>query len=205
MASGSRRPGSAKAIVTALVAVGVGLATVRGRGRRLDEQTFDRINGGWANPGLDVAFRAVTEAGSIYASAGAAAGLAGRGRRAVAVDAFGAACAMWTLGQVMKRAFRRLRPYEAGSERFRLLINRPSGASWPSSHPAVLATFVTVAARDLEVSEGTKLGLAGLVAAVALSRVYLGVHYPADVIGGLLLSRALSDVWSAGISPRVLR
>jgi membrane-associated phospholipid phosphatase len=202
---GNRLPSTGRAIATAAAAVGVGLVTVRGRGRRLDDRLFEVVNAELSRPALDTAFRLVTEAGSIWASAGAATALAGRRRSDVAIDAFGAACAMWTVGQLMKRAFRRLRPYETDVAGVRLLINRPSGASWPSSHPAVLAAFVTVAARDLDVSPGTRAGLAALVAAVAVSRVYLGVHYPADVLGGLLLSRALADLWSAGISPRVLR
>ncbi|MGH2685911.1 MAG: phosphatase PAP2 family protein, partial [Actinomycetota bacterium] len=190
------RPSTPRAVVTALAAVGVGLASARGRGRKLDDRLFERINADLSRPALDLAFRVVTEAGSIWASAGAATALAGRGRRAVAVDAFGAACAMWTVGQLMKRAFRRLRPYETEAAGLRLLINRPSGASWPSSHPAVLATFVTVAARDLDLPPRARAALAALVIGVGVSRVYLGVHYPADVLGGLLLSRALADLWS---------
>jgi membrane-associated phospholipid phosphatase len=78
------------------------------------------------------------------------------------------------------------------------------GTSWPSAHPATLLAFVTVAARDLELSRGTRRGLAGLAGVVASSRVYLGVHYPADVVGGLLLGRAVADTWSRLVSPRML-
>jgi membrane-associated phospholipid phosphatase len=30
---------------------------------------------------------------------------------------------------------------------------------------------------------------------VATSRVYLGVHYPSDVLSGLLIGRAVARVW----------
>ncbi len=205
MRNDTDRPSTRRALLTAAGAIGLGAVAVRGRGQRLDERLFATINSRLAHPALDVGFRLVTEAGSLWASVGGATGLAGRRRYREGVDAFGAACAMWALGQVLKRGFKRLRPYETEAADRRLLINRPRGASWPSSHPAVLATFVTVAARDLDVSPGARAGLAALVGAVAVSRVYLGVHYPADVIGGLLLARAVADVWSAEVSPRVLR
>ncbi|HYZ10911.1 MAG TPA: phosphatase PAP2 family protein, partial [Actinomycetota bacterium] len=126
--------------------------------------------------------------------------------RREAADALGAASAMWLLGQGLKRAFRRLRPYEAdlpGPRR--LLIGKPHGASWPSSHPATLLAFVTVAGRDLGVGSGGRAAFSAVAVVVGASRVALGVHYPADVVGGLLLGRAVADGWSAAVSPQVLR
>ena len=37
--------------------------------------------------------------------------------------------------------------------------------------------------------------LSALDATVATSRVYLGVHYPSDVISGLLIGRAVARLW----------
>jgi undecaprenyl-diphosphatase len=110
---------------------------------------------------------------------------------------------MWLAGQGAKRWFSRPRPYDALAN-VRLLIDRPRGTSWPSSHPAVLLAFVTVASRNLGLEPGARAALAGLAGAVAMSRVYLGVHYPADVVGGLLLGRGVADLWSAAVSPLVL-
>jgi undecaprenyl-diphosphatase len=187
-----------------VLALGLAFVTVRGRGRRADDRLFARVNSGLQRPALDRLFRGITELGSLYASGAAAAAIAAGGRRREAADAMSAALVTWGAGQALKRAFRRLRPYEVEGHEHRLLIDRPAGASWPSSHPAVLLTFVTVAGRDLGLGSDARLALNLLAGAVGVSRVYLGVHYPADVAGGLLLGRAIADAWSGSVSPRVL-
>jgi membrane-associated phospholipid phosphatase len=183
-------------------AITVGVATATGRGRRLDDRLYQVLNRD-RGPAVDGLLKSVTELGSIWASAGAAAALAVRGRRREALDALGAASAMWLVGQGAKKLFGRPRPYEVRTD-LRLLIDRPRGSSWPSSHPAVLLAFVTVAARDLDSSPATRASMAALVGMVGLSRVYLGVHYPADVLGGVLIGRGLADLWSAAVSPKLV-
>jgi membrane-associated phospholipid phosphatase len=194
-----------RALLLGAGALLVAVATAEGRGRRLDDRLFGLANGRFHHPVLDEGFRAITELGSLWASVGAAGAMAAGGRRREAADALGAAAGMWVVGQGLKRVFRRLRPYEAdlpGPRR--LLIGRPRGASWPSSHPATLMAFVSVAGLDLGLGAGARAALTGLAGAVGASRVSLGVHYPADVVGGLLLGRAVAEVWSRTVSPRVL-
>ena len=146
--------------------------------------------------------KGITELGSLWASAAASAVLARAGRKRAAADAMGVALAMWAVGQILKKVTDRPRPYQA-LEDSRLLIAQPTGTSWPSSHPAVLLAFVTVATRDLGVGPASRAGLSALAGLVGVSRVYLGVHYPSDVAGGLLLGRGVADLWSALVSPRV--
>jgi membrane-associated phospholipid phosphatase len=194
-----------RALLLGAGALLVAVATAGGRGRRLDDRLFGLANGRFHHPVLDEGFRAITELGSLWASVGAAGAMAAGGRRREAADALGAAAGMWVVGQGLKRVFRRLRPYQAdlpGPRR--LLIGRPRGASWPSSHPATLMAFVSVAGLDLGLGAGARAALTGLAGAVGASRVSLGVHYPADVVGGLLLGRAVAEVWSRTVSPRVL-
>jgi undecaprenyl-diphosphatase len=192
-------------VALVLGALGLALVTIEGRGRDLDDRLFGVANGRMYHPWLDRFFRSLTELGSMWASAAAAGAIAARGRRREAVDALGAAAAMWALGNGLKKVFRRARPYEAQLPApLRLLIGKPIGASWPSAHPATLLAFVTVAGRDLELARPARRGLAGVAGVVGMSRVYLGVHYPADVMGGLLLGRAVADTWSRAVSPRIL-
>jgi undecaprenyl-diphosphatase len=168
----------------------------------VDRWLFRRLNGTGGRQ-ADAFFKAVTELGSIWASVGATVALTAAGRRRQALDALGAAGAMWLVGQAVKKAVRRSRPYEA-LDGVHLMIEKPRGTSWPSSHPAVLSAFLTVACRNLGAPAPIRAGAAGLVGTVGLSRVYLGVHYPGDVAGGLLLGRAVADGWSALVSPRTL-
>lgn len=186
-------------------ALALAVATIGGRGRQTDDRLFGWANSRFEHPRLDGFFRGVTELGSLWASGAAGTAVAVGGRRREAADALGAAGAMWLLGQGLKQAFRRVRPFEAQLPvPMRLLIGKPTGASWPSSHPAVILTFMTVAGRDLELPRPLRRALAGVAGVVAASRVYLGVHYPADVVGGMLLGRAVADAWSRAVSPRIV-
>lgn len=195
----------ARPFAAAAGALAVGALTLSERGGALDRRAYRALNRA-GRPGADAVFGAITELGSIWASCAAAATLAVTGRRREALDAFGAAGAMWVLGQAAKKAVLRPRPYDAvpAIETLRLLIDRPRGTSWPSSHPAVLFAFATVAVRDLDAPAAVRVGSLGVVGAVALSRVSLGVHYPADVLGGVLLGWAVADLWSELVSPHIV-
>jgi undecaprenyl-diphosphatase len=183
-------------------AIAVALLSDRGQVRALDHRLFHAFNRN-GGPIADAFFKSITEFGSIWASVGATLALARMGRRREAVDALGAAAAAWTLGQILKRVVRRPRPYQA-LDSYRLLIAEPSGTTFPSSHPAVLLAFVTVASRNLGAPTRVRVCMGVMAGAVGLSRVYLGVHYPADVLGGMLLGRSVAEAWSSTVSPLVL-
>ena len=186
----------AGALATGACAIGLG-AMKGSDGPAVDRELFDVVNRGHG-PRADRVSTGVTELGSYYAAGSAATVLAVAGRRRAALRALGAASATWLLLQGLKRIVDRPRPSDADPGGTRLLIARPNGTSWPSSHPAVLTTFTRVAARELGLRPSSRAALTALDLTVAVSRVSVGVHYPSDVASGLLLGRAVARAWPRG-------
>jgi undecaprenyl-diphosphatase len=91
----------------------------------------------------------------------------------------------------LKLAFGRDRPYVAHPHP-EPLLGTPLDLSFPSGHAATAFAGVTILA-----AFAPRLGPALLVLAalVAWSRVYVGVHYPLDVLVGALLGTAVGLVF----------
>jgi undecaprenyl-diphosphatase len=87
----------------------------------------------------------------------------------------------------------RPRPFVADADPAPLLLGVVSD-SFPSGHAATSFAGAAVLMRYLA---GRWLVLFGLAAAVAWSRVYVGVHYPSDVAGGALLGLLAAAVVTA--------
>ncbi|MFE3825425.1 bifunctional phosphatase PAP2/diacylglycerol kinase family protein [Streptomyces sp. NPDC059092] len=120
---------------------------------------------------------------------GAAAGMAvlggsARSRRAALRGVASLAVASAAINTVGKRAVRRQRPLLDVVPVMRRLKRQPFTSSFPSGHAASAAAFATGVALE---SRGWGAAVAPLAAAVALSRVYTGVHYPSDVLAGAAL------------------
>lgn len=95
----------------------------------------------------------------------------------------GAALVALAIGQVVGGLVNRARPYEAVPAAH-VLLSRTTDFSFPSDH----ATAVGAVAVGLWLVD-RPLGrvAAALALLMAATRVYAGVHYPSDVLAGLLL------------------
>jgi len=97
------------------------------------------------------------------------------------------------IGQIVGNSVDRARPYTA-MPASHVLIARSTDFSFPSDH-ATAAGAVAVGLLLAGKRYGSStLGLVTgcLAALLALSRVYVGVHYPGDVIAGLALGAAVA-------------
>lgn len=184
-----RRPGLIRPLLRLGAAAALGLAAQE-RIHDADEKAR-AIVAGRRSETLDRTLPVLTDLGSMYAAAGMAGALWFGGRRRLARDVLGAATVAWGIAQGAKKIFRRPRPYEAGE--IDLLVRRPAGRSYPSGHPAVAAAVVSVVAPELR--SLARRPLERLPRFVGFSRVYVGAHYPSDVAGGILVGKAVGELW----------
>lgn len=92
-----------------------------------------------------------------------------------------------TCNMMVKPLVARTRPYDI-NEAVQLLIAKPHDYSFPSGHSA--ASFAAASALFFS---GTKLWIPACIlgALIAFSRLYLYVHFPTDVLGGIVLGIAV--------------
>lgn len=160
--------------------------------RRADVRMGDLVRRGRSGPS-DRLIAAATDLGSMYGVVGTATALGIAGYRRLARDVSVLGTAAWLVAQGAKTRVKRERPYEA--EGVARLIRPPTGSSYPSGHAAVTAAMMSAIAAD-----GTptvRLVAGGLIVFVAASRVYVGVHYPSDVLGGAGMGLLLARTWRA--------
>jgi len=143
---------------------------------------------GW----LDRIMRAVTRLGDPASAIAAAGVLLLIGSRQAGARAAVALAVSHLAAQAVKRTVNRPRPrMPVGVES---LIHAPDRFSFPSGHSAATMSVALPLAASLPLPAAA--GVLGLATLVGLSRSYLGVHYPGDVLAGWVL--AAGGVVAAG-------
>lgn len=114
------------------------------------------------------------------------------GRRPEAVALFVAGTASWLLAKVVKKLAERARPQHVLETEVRLRGPKEGGSGYPSGHAATSTA--------LAVTIGFAIGgwwvplLSAAAVATWIGRMYVGVHLPLDIAGGVGIGLAVAGV-----------
>jgi undecaprenyl-diphosphatase len=138
-------------------------------------------------PWLDAVMWTLTMAGSaaaVWIAGAVATALVDRRRRMAAWQSGLAILLAWTVSDgVLKPLVARPRP-DARFEATDVLAGPPSSPSFPSGHASSSAAGALMLAAAWP---SARIAFWLLAAGVSASRIYLGVHYPTDVLAGFLI------------------
>jgi undecaprenyl-diphosphatase len=199
----AEKPPQSRTVILGLLLTAAALAlfawlaeeVIHGRTQQFDNRIRMLVHA-HAGPALTAAMRIVSEIGEpwflIVVGVPAVVWFVWKGwRRTVLLFAITVAGAE-VLDQLLKLMFHRPRPATF------FALTEPMGYSFPSGHALVSGAFFGGLAVFAAARTGSRARrclyysvAALLIAAIGFSRIYLGVHYPSDVLGGY----AAAVVW----------
>lgn len=161
---------------------------VEGHADAMDEAIMESVHR-IDNINMHRAMDAVTQLGS-HVAIGTAAGVTAllmirRGRKHDAWTVVVSTAGAMAINTILKNVFRRQRPTEMARR-----IKLPKSHSFPSGHSLLSAATYPIVAHHLVENHSLPVQavahtLAGMIIiSVGFSRVYFGVHFPSDVLGG---------------------
>ena len=112
-----------------------------------------------------------------------------RGRITIVVLLIAASFSDAICFQIIKPWVGRIRPSHEFYEYINLLVSKGGKYSFPSNHAANSFVFATVLSYFYD---RKKISLYILASTIAFSRVYVGVHYPLDIIFGSIIGYIIS-------------
>lgn len=161
------------------------------KAQEIDRSAFDTV-AGWSSPLLDKIMPALSIAATYsrlwMGVAALFAVLGGTKGRKTAVEGMVAIGITSFLANVVLKGLTD-RPRPTGPVPVERELKNPDSSSFPSGHTASAAAFSGVVDRAYP---KVWLPINTLAGAVGFSRVYTGVHYPGDVLGGWILGKAVA-------------
>ena len=177
-------------VILLLLFAVVTLSLVWSLGQRLDAWIFTSLNTRGYPAWLDRGMLLTTQLGNMLAAFVVAFLLFLLHNRDLAVEIVFGTLTLWLLVELIKALSDRDRPFLT-LDQARIIGWRERGDSFPSGHTSQVFFLATLLIHGFQLGMGTTVGLYTVAALVGFTRIYVGAHYPRDVIAGMVLG----SVW----------
>lgn len=159
-------------------------------GQRMDAGLFLFFNLKGRRPDwLDLTMTAITQLGSGFPALSAGGYFYLTGNRRLGVELILGTLSLLLIVETIKALVDRSRPF-IKLENTRMVGRRARGRSFPSGHTSQAFFIASMFIHHFGLDLGLTLALYGLAALVGFTRIYLGAHYPRDVLAGAVLGEA---------------
>ncbi len=168
----------------------IALSLVWSVGQRVDSYIFIFLNQRYYySQRLDSIMWLTTQLGSMWAAFISAFVFFFLAYRRLAIEIILATITLWLMVETIKMLTDRARPFLV-LEATRIVGRKESGRSFPSGHTSQIFFMATLLSRELKLDLGQTVVLYLIALLVGLTRIYVGAHYPRDVLGGAVLGSA---------------
>jgi membrane-associated phospholipid phosphatase len=160
-------------------------------GQRLDTWVFLRVNLRGTHPKwLDGVMWGCTQIGNGVTAFVAAVLFLALNLHSLGIEIMLGTVTLWILVEIIKALSDRARPFLAlvGT---RIVGWRERGRSFPSGHTAQAFFLMTLLSHRFQLGIPVTVALYAIAVLVGFTRMYLGAHYPRDVVAGAVLG----SVW----------
>jgi diacylglycerol kinase (ATP) len=165
----------------------LGISLVWTTGQHLDSWTFLFFNVRGQRPiWLDQVMLGLTRLGSAFSSLGLALALYLTSGGLLSYKIGLGTVTLWLVVELVKFLVHRSRPFVRLAEA-RIVGYRAFGRSFPSGHTSQAFFMATLFVQHLHAGVWISCLLYAVALVVGITRIYIGAHYPRDVLGGALL------------------
>jgi len=165
----------------------LGISLVWSTGQRLDAWAFLLFNVRGQRPvWLDLIMKVLTQIGSASLALAVALVLYLIGDRMLSYELLLGTLTLWLVVELIKFLVHRSRPFIRLTQT-RIVGNRARGRSFPSGHTSQVFFMATLITQHFHSSLWVVILLYASAFLVGITRMYIGAHYPRDVLAGAIL------------------
>jgi len=168
----------------------VTLSLIWSAGQRLDTRIFMLFNMRGYPKWLDRCMWVATQLGNMLTAFGVAFLLFMLNDRRLGIVIIFGTLTLWLLVEMIKSLSERDRPFLT-LEKTRIIGWREKGDSFPSGHTTQIFFLMTLFMYHFHLGMVESIALYAVAGLVGFTRIYIGAHYPRDVIAGIVLG----SVW----------